>query len=112
MYSKNEILEQYLNTIYFGHGNYGIGSAAKYYFDKGPAELDAAEAALLGGIINGPYLFTPVRTGNVTPPYAPEDFDPNDITDVEKLQDSRTYRRRNFVLYRMLEQDFIDKKQI
>src|SRR5699024_3787668 len=49
-YSKNEILEGYLNTIYYGHSAYGIEAASKYYFNKAADDLTLAEAAMLAGI--------------------------------------------------------------
>jgi len=53
-YSKEEILEMYLNSIYFGSGAYGIGDAAKIYFDKSPVSLNLAECAMLAGLPNAP----------------------------------------------------------
>ena len=58
-YSKNEILELYLNTIYFGHACYGIAGAADYYFGKGTEELNAAESAMLAAIIRSPNRYSP-----------------------------------------------------
>ena len=58
-YSKDEILELYLNTIYFGSNFYGIEDAAHGYFDKEPRELDLAEAAMLAGLPNAPSLYSP-----------------------------------------------------
>ena len=58
-YSKEEILELYLNSIYFGSGYYGIGQAAKGYFDKEPSMLALPEAAMLAGIPNAPSLYSP-----------------------------------------------------
>ncbi|MBM7605266.1 1A family penicillin-binding protein [Metabacillus crassostreae] len=58
-YSKKQILEGYLNTIYYGHGVYGIEAAANYYFGKSAKELTLAEAALLAGIPKGPNLYSP-----------------------------------------------------
>jgi penicillin-binding protein 1A len=58
-YSKEEILELYLNQIYWGHNAYGIGAAANVYFGKTPAELNLAESALLGGLLKGPELYSP-----------------------------------------------------
>ena len=46
-YKKDELLESYLNTVYFGHGVYGVERAAQKYFGKGAGKLDAAEAAAL-----------------------------------------------------------------
>lgn len=58
-YSKDEIVEGYLNTIYYGHGVYGIEAAAKYYFSKSASQLTLAESALLSGIPKGPNLYSP-----------------------------------------------------
>ncbi|MDT8902649.1 transglycosylase domain-containing protein [Anaeroselena agilis] len=58
-YSKEEILELYLNSIYFGSGANGIGQASKIYFAKKPAALTLAESALLAGLPNAPSLYSP-----------------------------------------------------
>lgn len=58
-YSKEEILEMYLNSIYFGSGAYGIGDAAKIYFDKAPVNLTLAECSLLAGLPTAPSLNSP-----------------------------------------------------
>lgn len=58
-FSKNKILESYLNTIYFGHGCYGIAGAANYYFGKEPADLSAAEGATLAAVIRSPNNYSP-----------------------------------------------------
>ncbi len=58
-WSKDRILTAYLNTIYFGHGAYGIQQAARTYFKKNADELDLAEAALLAGIPADPNLYDP-----------------------------------------------------
>lgn len=58
-YSKDEILEGYLNTIYYGHGVYGIEAAANYYFGKNASQLSLAEASMLAGIPKGPNLYSP-----------------------------------------------------
>lgn len=57
--SKEEILEGYLNTIYFGRGAYGIQAAAKSYFLKEAADLSVSEAAALAAILNNPAGFNP-----------------------------------------------------
>jgi penicillin-binding protein 1A len=62
--TKEEILERYLNTIYFGNGAYGIGAAAKRYFGKHPSDLDLAESALLAGIIIAPSRLDPHNNPN------------------------------------------------
>jgi len=58
-YSKKEILELYLNRIYFGSGAWGIEAAAREYFAKGARELTLPEAALLAGMISNPYILNP-----------------------------------------------------
>ena len=58
-YSKDEILELYLNTIYYGSNFYGIGPAAEGYFGKRPAELQLPESAMLAGLPNAPSLYSP-----------------------------------------------------
>ncbi|MEI2357363.1 transglycosylase domain-containing protein [Mesobacillus zeae] len=58
-YSKNEILEGYLNTIYYGNGAYGVQAASRYYFGKDASDLNLAEAAMLAGIPKGPSLYSP-----------------------------------------------------
>ncbi len=60
-YSKDEILEKYLNTIYFGHSCFGLQSAAEFYFDKQPGELDLADAAILAGLIKSPNNYSPFK---------------------------------------------------
>jgi penicillin-binding protein 1A len=52
--SKDQILERYLNTIYFGRGAYGIGAAARAYFGRAPHDLDLPQAAFLAGLIRSP----------------------------------------------------------
>ncbi len=56
-YSKAEILEMYLNNIYFGNGNYGIENASIYYFGKSASSLTISESALLAGTINAPSVY-------------------------------------------------------
>jgi penicillin-binding protein 1A len=57
--SKGEILELYLNQIYFGHGRYGVAEAARFYLGKRVAELDPADAALLMAIVPAPVRLNP-----------------------------------------------------
>lgn len=59
-YSKDEILEGYLNTINYGHGMYGISNASKYYFNKNVKDLSLGEAAILAGIPNSPSNYSPI----------------------------------------------------
>ena len=56
-YTKEEILEMYVNTIYFGHGYYGIGEAAEGYFRKPASQLTDAESTVLVGIPNAPSAY-------------------------------------------------------
>ncbi|MFG6147279.1 transglycosylase domain-containing protein [Halobacillus sp. B23F22_1] len=59
-YDKDEILEGYLNTIYYGHGAYGIESASRYFFNKNAGDLTLAEATMLAGVPKGPSYYSPL----------------------------------------------------
>lgn len=59
--SKDEILEGYINNVYFGHGIYGIENAAHYYYNKSAKNLDLNESSMLAGVINGPTYFSPLN---------------------------------------------------
>lgn len=59
-YSKEEILELYLNTIYFGHGAYGVGEASRVYFGKEPGALDLSQCAMLAGLPQAPSAYDPI----------------------------------------------------
>lgn len=59
--SKEDILERYLNTVYFGDGAYGVGTAATHYFGKAAANLTVGESALLAGLIQSPGSTDPYR---------------------------------------------------
>ncbi|HEV8043948.1 MAG TPA: transglycosylase domain-containing protein, partial [Rubrobacter sp.] len=85
--SKDKILEQYLNTVYFGSNAYGAEAAAKTYFNKKAADLTLSESALLAGIINLPGIYDPFA-------------DPQSAKE-----------RRNVVLERMLEYDYITQEE-
>jgi penicillin-binding protein 1A len=86
-HSKQEILEQYLNTVYFGANAYGAEAAAKTYFDKKAADLTLPESALIAGIIQLPGVYDP-------------------FLDPETAEE-----RRNVVLDRMLEYGYITKEE-
>ena len=86
-YTKDEILETYLNVVYFGHGTYGVEAAAQIFFQKHIGEVNLQEAALLAAIVNGPGYYSP-------------------FYDMEAA-----LRRRNLVLRRMLELGFITSSQ-
>lgn len=58
--SKDEILEKYLNAIYFGNGFYGIAEASQGYFQKSPYELNIAESAILAGTVKSPNNYNPI----------------------------------------------------
>ena len=68
-YSKDEILDMYLNSVYYGEGSFGIGAAAKTYFGKSAADLDLAESTMLIGLLPAPSAYSPI-SGN--PVYAKE----------------------------------------
>lgn len=60
-YTKDEILEGYLNSIYFGHGIYGVKDACAFYFDKTLDDLTIAECAVLAAIPKGPSIYSPIN---------------------------------------------------
>jgi penicillin-binding protein 1A len=81
--SKDEIFSLYLNTIYLGHGRYGIEEASRYYFGKKAKDLDVPEAALLAGLVASPERYSPRR------------------------DEAKALARRRYVLDQMLEKSFI-----
>ena len=58
-YSKKEILEAYMNVIYFGHGAYGVGAASDLFFGKAPHALELHECALIAAVVKGPAVYSP-----------------------------------------------------
>lgn len=60
-YTKDEILERYLNTIYFGHNCFGVAHAAKFYFGKSVSELSLDECAILAGLVRSPNNYSPFK---------------------------------------------------
>lgn len=84
-YSKNEILEMYLNTYYFGHGAYGIETASRTYFNKSAELLKPEESALLIAIVNAPARYSPIN------------------------HPDRALGRRNYVLERMREEGYLNE---
>jgi 1A family penicillin-binding protein len=60
-FSKDEILEMYLNTVYYGDGAVGISEASKTYFNKSPKDLSLAQSAYLAGILKSPNSFLPSK---------------------------------------------------
>ncbi len=60
-FSKDQILENYLNIAYYGNGAYGVEAAAQYYYRKKADALTLPEAAMLAGIVQNPYLIDPVK---------------------------------------------------
>ena len=87
-YSKERILELYLNQIYLGEGTYGIAAASLQYFDKSVKELDYSESALLAAL-----------------PKAPSKYNPFKHKEEAKI-------RRNLVLNNLQENSFINKKEL
>ncbi len=59
-YSKNDILEMYLNSVYFGENSFGIEDAAKAYFNTSPKDLDLAQSAMLVGLLPAPSAYSPI----------------------------------------------------
>lgn len=59
-YTKDEILEMYLNSVYYGEGAFGITEAAQSYYGKSPADLTAAESAMLVGVLPAPNTYSPI----------------------------------------------------
>lgn len=82
-YTKDKILEMYLNQVYFGHGTYGIQAASQFYFGKSVNDLTLEEAALLAGIPKAPATYSPI------------------------LNEKKSIERRNIVLNLMEEQNLI-----
>ena len=83
-YSKKQILENYLNTIYYGHGAYGIENASNRFFDKSASELNLIESVCLASVINAPNYYSPFNN-------------PQNLI-----------QRQNLVLKEMLEDGYID----
>ncbi len=86
-YTKNKILEMYLNTINFGSGAYGIEKASEIYFGKNSSELNLPESAMLAGLLRAPEIYSP-------------------FNDMEKAKS-----RRDLVLQLMYEQELIDTSE-
>lgn len=87
VFSKEEILERYLNQIYFGHGVYGVEAASKFYFGKHVHQLTPKEIAILVAIPRNPWFYSPIRH--------PE----------------RVLRRANFILKKLYENHVIPKEE-
>lgn len=64
-YSKDDILEFYMNTIYFGEGYYGIREASNGYYKKEPKDLNLSEATMLAGVPNAPSVYAPTINPNL-----------------------------------------------
>lgn len=60
-FSKDQIMEMYLNRVYFGSGSYGVAAASRRYFDKPASEVTLSEAALLAGLLKAPSRLSPAR---------------------------------------------------
>ena len=86
-YTKDEILDMYLNSVFFGSGAYGIRAASETFFAKEPADLTVEEAATLIGMVNKPTRYNPV------------------------LNPERSLARRNFVIGRMEKNHFLTKQE-
>ena len=84
-YTKDEIIELYLNSIYFGHDVFGIAAASDFYFGKEAENLSPAESAMLAALVKSPNRYSPFRNAEAC------------------------LSRRNFVLKLMKEQGFLDE---
>jgi membrane peptidoglycan carboxypeptidase len=60
-YSKPQILEMYLSSVYFGHGYWGLPAAARGYFGRPPGQLDWAQASMLAGLVQAPSAYDPIN---------------------------------------------------
>ena len=87
VFSKDEILEMYLNQIYYGHGTYGVEAAARNYFAKSVKDLTIAECAMIASLPKAPNNYSPYRNPK------------------------KALKRRNHVIRRMADNSFISKKQ-
>lgn len=65
IFTKDEILEMYLNNIYWGHNNYGVQTAAESYFNKPASQLTLAEGAMMAGLIQAPEAYSPFNSYQV-----------------------------------------------
>ena len=95
-YTKREILEMYLNTIYLGRGVYGLETAARSYFDKSVSELTLSEGAFLAGLIHEPARY---------------EWSPSDPVERRKDRIADGTTRRNYVLDRMRRVGFISTER-
>ena len=86
-YTKDEILELYLNQIYFGEGTWGIQDAAKMYFDKDIQDITLAEAALLAGLPKAPTHYSPFQ------------------------HEDKAKERRNLILSLLYDQKYLDQNE-
>lgn len=86
-YSKEEIMELYLNSIYFGHNAFGVENAAQFYFGKHAKDVTPAESATLAALVKSPNRYSPFRDGE------------------------KCLSRRNFVLSLMEEQGFLSEQE-
>ncbi len=94
--SKDQILEMYLNEVYYGNQSYGVEAASQSYFDKHARDLDIAEAALIAGLVQSPSEYDPTRT------------------DVPRTADGipiATKERQAYVLEQMTRHGFITEQQ-
>lgn len=87
-FSKDDILEMYLNTVYFGEGAFGIEDAATVYFNKSASELNVAESALLAAILPAPSTYSPLSGDR-----------------------KRAFKRQALVINQMRQQGYITEKQ-
>jgi penicillin-binding protein 2D len=86
-WSKDQILEGYLNTVYFGHSTYGVQAAARMFFGKDAKDLTLAEAALMAGVPKGPAYYSPY------------------------LDEKNAFQRQKLILSAMVREGFISQQE-
>ncbi len=86
--TKDQILELYLNRIYFGHGRYGVEEASRFYFGKSVSGIVLSEASLLAGLVKGPSVYSP------------------------RVDRARALERRTYVLQQMANKGFVRPEDI
>ncbi|MFR8104500.1 MAG: transglycosylase domain-containing protein [Clostridia bacterium] len=87
-YSKDQILELYVNTSYFGDGYYGIKEACEGYLNKSPSEMNLDDASLMAGIPNAPSVYAPTKNPDLA------------------------RKRQQYVLRKMVEYKFIEQEKV
>lgn len=99
MYDKEQILEMYLNEMYFGHQVYGIASAATYYFDRPLGELSVAEVVFISAIPNNPSLYDPLKNFDHTKARQERLLDTLARNNVISSEEAATFKQQSIELH-------------